>query len=63
MSGEILPNYDRLEAENRNLRRRVSDLEHCVMDLQRKYYEMMTYVKGKEIDEYLQHYEPKKKQE
>lgn len=62
-SGEILPNYDRLEAENRNLRRRVSDLEHCVMDLQRKYYEMMTYVKGKEIEEYLKNYEPKKKKE
>lgn len=61
MSDEIHPNYDRLEKENQNLRRRVSDLEHSVMDLQKKFYELLTYVKGKEIEEYLKNYKPKGK--
>lgn len=63
MSDGIYPNYDRLEAENQNLKRRVSDLEHCVIDLQRKFYELMTYVKGKEIEEYLKNYKPKERKE
>ena len=63
MSDEVFPNYDRLEKENQSLRRRVSDLEHSVFDLQRKYYELMTYVKGKEIGEYLENYKPRQNKE
>ena len=61
MADEVRPNYERLERENRNLRRRVSDLESSVLDLQRKFYSLLTYVKGKEIEEYLKNYKPKGK--
>ena len=59
----VYVNYERLEREIDNLRRRVTELEHSNFDLQRKYYGLLTYVKGKEIEEYLKNYEPKKKKE
>ena len=57
----VYVNYERLEREIDNLLRRVTELEHSNFNLQRKYYEMMTYVKGKEIEEYLRNYKPKGK--
>ena len=54
-------NYDRLESENRRLRKRVSDLEHAVFDLYRRFYALQTEVKGREITEFLEHYQPKNK--
>lgn len=58
----VYVNYNRHEMEIDNLRRRVTELEHSNFDLQRKYYELLTYVKGKEIEEYLANYKPKRKQ-
>lgn len=55
------PNYERLQSEILNLRRRVSDLEKTVYRLARENYELRTMVIGKEIDEYLENYKPKNK--
>lgn len=54
-------NYDRIAIELTNLRRRVSELEHSNQDLQRKYYEMKTYVRGLEMEAFLKDYKPKEK--
>jgi hypothetical protein len=54
-------NYDRLHSEILNLQRRVSDLEKTVYRLGRENYELRKIVIGKEIDEYLANYKPKKK--
>lgn len=55
------PNYDRLHSEILNLKRRVSDLEQTVYRLGRENYELRKMVIGKEIDEYLENYKPKSK--
>lgn len=54
-------NYDRLHSEILNLKRRVSDLERTVYRLGRENYELRKMVIGKEIEEYLKNYKPKRK--
>jgi hypothetical protein len=54
-------NYDRLENEIRNLRGRVLELEHLNKTLSKQYYELKKMIIGKEIDEYLENYKPKNK--
>lgn len=55
------PNYDRLHSEILNLKRRVSDLEQTVYRLWRENYELRKIVVGRAIDEYLENYKPKSK--
>lgn len=55
------PNYDRLHSEILNLKRRVSDLEKTVYRLGRENYELRKIVVGRAIDEYLENYKPKSK--
>lgn len=55
------PNYDRHEKEIKNLRARVLELEHLYKTLSRQYYELKKEMIGKEIDEYLANYKPKRK--
>lgn len=55
------PNYDRLHSEILNLKRRVSDLEQTVYRLGRENYELRKIVVGRAIDEYLENYKPKSK--
>ena len=55
------PNYDRLHSEILNLKRRVSDLEQTVYRLGRENYELRKIVVGRAIDEYLENYKPKNK--
>lgn len=57
----VEPNYDRLENEIRNLRARVLELEHSNKTLSRQYYELKKMIIGKEIEEYLKNYKPKRK--
>lgn len=54
-------NYDRLHSEILNLKRRVSDLEQTVYRLGRENYELRKIVVGRAIDEYLENYKPKSK--
>ena len=54
-------NYDRLHSEILNLQRRVSDLEKTVYRLGRENYELRKIVVGRAIDEYLENYKPKSK--
>ena len=52
-------NWDRLESEIRKLRSIVNNHETAILDLQKKYYSLLSIVRGLEMDEYLKNYKPK----
>lgn len=55
-------NYDRLVIEINNLKRRVADLERANFTLQRKYYQLWSDMKQREIKDYFDNYKPKNEQ-